>query len=193
MCLYFYGVPQPRGANAVALMLASALLFVKVPFSTVMDKGHFWASLVLVFVTSGAFFVRHLYEVYSKNTDHHHSTAKIKNNVKNENSNIDACIFALAALTDSIYRTPENPYASILCIFLTIRQWLKVFCILTSSCEPYYAALDLILTTWYICFTVEVALLPQFTHPEDWPIYGGAAVYATFAAACYTSNIKINF
>ena len=192
LCLYFYGAPQQQlGANAVALMLASALVFVKIPFSTIiMDQAHFVSSLVLVFWTAGAFFVRHNY-CFGTHTS---SFAKNKNNS-------DACIFALAALTDSIYRTPENPYVSIFVLILTIRQWLKVFNVMAimtddhdyHSYSYYYTAIDLILTTWYICLTIEVGLLPQFTHREDWPIYGGAAVYAAFAVACFyhSSDIKI--
>ena len=95
----------------------------------------------------------------------------------------DACVFALAALADAIYRTPENPYAAILCMMLSIRQWSVVMRLAATTSRG--SAADLIVTTLYLCLTIDTGLVPQFTHPEDWPIYGGAAVYVAFAAAWY--------
>jgi hypothetical protein len=46
-------------------------------------------------------------------------------------------------------------------------------------------AVDLAATTLYLCYTLETGLAPQFTHPEDWPIYGGVGCYVAFAAGWY--------
>ena len=43
--------------------------------------------------------------------------------------------------------------------------------------------IDLLSVMMYTLFTAETAMVPQFEHQEDWPIYGGTAAYVTFAVA----------
>jgi hypothetical protein len=70
-------------------------------------------------------------------------------------------------------------------MMLSIRQWASVMRIAASTSRSGVDAADLVITTLYLCITVDTGLVPQFTHPEDWPIYGGAGVYVAFAAAWY--------
>ena len=131
----------------------------KVPFYTVEDELHFWASVAVAWAMAAA-------------------------------QKGDACVFALAALADAIYRTPENPYAVILCTMLAIRQWTFVMRIVAKASRGWQDAADLVVTTLYLCLTLDTGLMPQFTHPEDWPIYGGAGAYVAFAAAWYKYTQK---
>lgn len=166
-CLYYGGIASTakREAASVALTLAAGLVFAQkaAAFPTLQDETHFWASLCVSVASlccgGGA---------------------------------ADACVFALAGLAGAIYRTPENPYASILCLILSIRLWSKVLLMssTTTTTTSYCCvdAADLVITMLYACYTIEVALIPQFTHPEDWPIYGGCGAYVSFAAAWYQKS-----
>jgi hypothetical protein len=155
--LYFFCENEKTATIAASATLASALCFVRVPFfPTPSDEVHFWASLAMT-----------AFAAYC-----------------NENAE-DVCMFALISLADAIYRTPETPYASIICLLLAIGLWRRAIVIIhdTAACGA-LQRFDFLSTMVYTAFTAETAMVPQFEHPEDWPLYGGAAVYVTFAIAC---------
>ena len=141
-CLYFGAIAsvpnEKRAGGVVALTLAGGLLFTRPPFPTVEDELHFWVSLVVALCMSIVALLR-----------------------CDEDRGAEACVFALAGLGDAIYRTPENPYAPILCVILTIRQWSKVMrlCGMPSASSASGAiimidAVYLLMTTLYACVTI---------------------------------------
>lgn len=165
--LYFLCENEKKATIASSATLALALCFVKVPlFPTQNDEAHFWASLAMTAFAA----------CYNE-------------------SAADVCMFALISLTDAIYRTPETPYAHIICLLLAIRMWDRVFIIIHKrhAVQAAVEGSDVGFTVWqkidflsamiYTVFTSENATVPQFEHYEDWPIYGGTAVYVTFAVA----------
>ena len=90
---------------------------------------------------------------------------------------VEACIYALSALADAMYRTPENAYAPLLCLLLGVRLWQKI---LTR-------AGDMPLAAGTLCLTVELGLIPQLQARDAWPFMAGAAALVTFAIARTTS------
>ena len=48
--------------------------------------------------------------------------------------------------------------------------------------------INLVLTTFFMCLSIQTGLVPQFIQPEDWPIYGGVGAYVTFATAWYKAR-----
>ena len=50
--------------------------------------------------------------------------------------------------------------------------------------------IDLILTTLFMCLSIQTGLVPQFTEAEDWPIYGGVGAFVTFATAWYKTRLN---
>lgn len=151
--LYFIGIGSR--CTSLSATLAAALCFVKVPiFPTQSDEVHFWASLAMA--AFAAFY--------------------------NE-SDTDVCMFALISLADAVYRTPETPYAAIICVLLAIRTWNKVMAAAAAGEITVWRKIDLLSVMMYTLFTAETAMVPQFEHQEDWPIYGGTAAYVTFAVA----------
>jgi hypothetical protein len=154
--LYFLCEDVKNGTIAASATLAAALCFVRVPlFPTQSDEVHFWASLAMT--------------AYA---------------VCYNESATDVCMFALISLADAIYRTPETPYAAIVCVLLGIRMWTRVM-IQNNNAHALtlWQKIDFLSTMIYTVFTAESAMVPQFEHPEDWPIYGGTAVYVTFAVS----------
>jgi hypothetical protein len=96
----------------------------------------------------------------------------------------DVCMFSITALADAIYRTPETPYASIICLLLAIRVWDRVIAISAADHGEWtMVKADFVTAILYSGFTMDAALVPQFKHPEDWPIYAVTASYVTFAIA----------
>ena len=155
--LYFLGAKDAKRENSkkASATLAAALCFVKVPlFPTQSDEVHFWASLAMT--AFAAFY--------------------------NE-SDTDVCMFALISLADAIYRTPETPYAAIICVMLAIRMWNRVIDMAAAGEITVWRKIDFLSVMVYTLFTAETAMVPQFEHQEDWPIYGGTAAYVTFAVA----------
>ena len=127
----------------------------------------------------------------------------------------EACVYALMALADAVYRSPENPYAGIVCVVLIVRQWHKalewggVMAMLmmlettttttTTTSAPTTTtfswrllgdALDLWLGTLVLCLTAELGVATQCLYAERWPFYAGAAVYIGFAVAHLRSSIE---
>jgi hypothetical protein len=154
--LYFLGEDAKReNSKKASATLAAALCFVKVPvFPTQSDEVHFWASLAMT--AFAAFY--------------------------NE-SDTDVCMFALISLADAIYRTPETPYAAIICVLLAIQMWNRVIAMAAAGDMTVWRKIDFLSVMIYTLFTAETAMVPQFEHQEDWPIYGGTAAYVTFAVA----------
>ena len=156
--LYFLGEDAKAckaGSKKASATLAAALCFVKVPiFPTESDEVHFWASLAMT--AFAAFY--------------------------NE-SDTDVCMFALISLADAIYRTPETPYAAIICVLLAIQMWNRVIAMAAAGEITVWRKIDFLSVMIYTLFTAETAMVPQFEHQEDWPIYGGTAAYVTFAVA----------
>jgi hypothetical protein len=154
--LYFLCENEKKATIASSATLALALCFVKVPlFPTQSDEVHFWASLAMTAFAA----------CYNE-------------------SAADVCMFALISLADAIYRTPETPYAHIICLLLAIRLWDRVFIFIHAvSGVTVWQKMDFLSAMIYTVFTSETATVPQFEHYEDWPIYGGTAVYVTFAVA----------
>jgi hypothetical protein len=141
-------------AIAASVTLAAALCFVRVPFfPTPSDAVHLGVSLAMT-----------AYAAY------------------NDQNAADVCMYALVSLSDAIYRTPETPYASIICLLLAISLWTRAIT-MTGVAKSTNEKVDFMCAMLYTVFTAEAAMVPQFDHPEDWPIYGGTAVYVTFAIA----------
>jgi hypothetical protein len=103
----------------------------------------------------------------------------------------EACVYALMALADAMYRSPENSYAGIVCAVLVVRQWQKALDWgASSSAVPQPPlpqrlgdALDLWLCTLVLCVTAELGVATQCLYAERWPFYAGAAVYIGFVIA----------
>lgn len=164
--------------SLLPITICASLVFVRIPFPTVQDELHFWLSIMAAV-----------------------AMAIVALWLQDQNRAAEACMYALIVLADAVYRTPENPYASILCILFAIDQWQKVmqkFCFLSlEPSNPHGTAgsnnmhvdnMDLLLSTVYMCLTIELGLVPQFNQQEDWPIYAGIGAFATFAAAWYRST-----
>ena len=156
--LYFLCENEKKATIVASSTLALALCFVKVPlFPTQSDQVHFWASLAMTAFAA----------CYNE-------------------SAADVCMFALISFADAIYRTPETPYAPIICLLLAIRLWDRVIFIRTNHVAAganVVQKMDFLSAMIYTVFTAETAMVPQFEHFEDWPIYGSTAVYVTFSVA----------
>jgi hypothetical protein len=96
----------------------------------------------------------------------------------------DICICMLCTVTDTLYRTPETPYASIFTCVMALRMWSKVRTVCTVESGA-WLHVDAVFTVLFMCLTIETGLVPQYEDREDWPIYGGVGVFITyFAAQC---------
>ena len=91
-------------------------------------------------------------------------------------------MFMLGSIADALYRGPETPYASIFVVALGVQTWQKVFG-LCFELVGWRGHLDSMLTILYLCATIELGLVPQYTDNEDWPIYGGLGALVTFVVA----------
>lgn len=169
-CFYLCTLaPGSTDAAVIALVLLAALPFVRTPFLTPEDQLHFLCSWALAACMAPFAIWRN-----------------------DQQRAAEATLIALVALVDAIYRTPESPYAPLVCLLLTTRQWRKVIRLCQAKAPPPFFpdALDLLGTTFYLCFTVQLGLVPQLTHQEDWPIYAGAGTYVAFAGAFYQHHLQ---
>lgn len=148
--LYFLCEDANKKASvAASVTLAGALCFVKVPFfPTLDDEMHYWCSLAMAIMAAA----------------------------RGGNA-MDVSMYALASFVDAIYRTPETPYASILCFLLALRVWDR----LLLSDEGWLARADLLTSVLYASFTMNAGLVPQLSHPEDWPIYASTATFLIYS------------
>jgi len=147
------------------LTMGGAFVFLKIPFPTVQDEFHFWLSMLSLLMMS-------LLSVATKD----------------QSRAAEACMYALVVLADAVYRTPENPYAGIVCLIFAIRQWQRALKLFHSSAWLLDAT-EFVLTTCYASITVELGWVPQLKEPEHWPIYGAAGTYAAFAMALYKLHL----
>ena len=108
----------------------------------------------------------------------------------------EACIYALGALADLAYRTPENAYGGLLCLALTVRQWQKLLrwrvemaiedaTFTQRSGVGIIMLLDLAVTTPLLALSAELGAAPHCRYPERWPFYGGIGVYMGFIVAVH--------
>jgi len=175
VCLYFAGGTStgaaaaggsPNDAIAALWLLLSCFIVVGqgVPFVTLADALHFW----LWGVTGVVLAVGHL----------------LQQPQQQQQKGAEACVYALGALTNIVYRSPENPYASIVCAILVVRQWQKLLLAMRlSSSSLAAAAADLVLTSLALCATAELGLAPQCRYRERWPFYAGLGLYLGFGLA----------
>jgi hypothetical protein len=89
----------------------------------------------------------------------------------------EACLYALAAFVDAVYRTAENPYALLLCAVLAVRLWQLLLAPHPSK------RLDLTLTAAALCLTLEVGIVPQLAHDHTWPMVLGTSAFVAYAVA----------
>jgi hypothetical protein len=97
-------------------------------------------------------------------------------------STTNMSMFMLGSIADALYRGPETPYAGIFVVALGVQAWQKVFRV-CFEVVGWMVQLDCMLTVIYLCATLELGLVPQYTDNEDWPIYGGLGALATFVVA----------
>ena len=162
------GAQMPSSA---ALWLLSGCLLLgwgSPPFLTNNDAAHFWAwSVTGVLLAVGALVA------------------------EDAERAAEACVYALGALADLAYRTPENAYSGLLCLALTVRQWQKLLrwrmdmAINEERDIAWLALLDLVVTTPLLALSAELGVAPHCRYPERWPFYGGIGVYMGFAVAVH--------
>ena len=102
----------------------------------------------------------------------------------------EACVYALGALTNIVYRSPENPYAGIVCAILVVRQWQKLLRAMSSSSSSWSQAANLVLTSLALCATAELGVAPQCRYRERWPFYAGLGLYLGFGLAVQRERPK---
>ena len=96
----------------------------------------------------------------------------------------DACVGMLGTIADTLYRSPETPYAAIFVSVLAVRAWQKIrMAASPKGKNNVLNHVDLLFTIIYLCLTAEIGLVPQFADKEDWPIYGGVGTFAAFLIA----------
>jgi len=95
----------------------------------------------------------------------------------------DACLCMLGTIANTLYRSPETPYAAIFVTALAVRAWQKIRSAASTKNSSVWTSLDLLFTVTYLCLTAEIGLVPQFADREDWPIYGGVGAFAAFLIA----------
>ena len=177
VCLYYATVvvassPSKTAASSAALWLLLGCLllgFGSPPFLTRNDAAHFWAwTATGVLLAVGAWVAEDV------------------------ERGAEACIYALGALADLAYRTPENAYSGLLCLALTVRQWQKLLrwrmdmaMINEENTIAWTPLLDLVVTTPLLALSAELGVAPHCRYPERWPFYGGIGVYMGFAVAVH--------
>ena len=133
-CLYFATMiatseQQQEGARGAVLAAGAALWTVAsllavyachgIPFLTDSDRAHFGVTVgIAACLGVVTFFGTHRPE-----------------------QGAEACVYALMAMSNAVYRSAENPYAGIVCAVLLVRQWQKAFRFAEeghSSYEYYY-------------------------------------------------------
>lgn len=98
----------------------------------------------------------------------------------------DACIFNLASICMSVYKTCENPYTYFFVFGIMIKTW---GCILkTCDCkldpviyESLSVYLNLIIYSVVISLFTEYGIKPEFENrQEDWVVYSGILLFISF-------------
>ena len=93
-----------------------------------------------------------------------------------------AYFYSICVLTTASYRTAENPYAAVLCLYLLVKLAQHVLskqgegCLITACVAVYLGLL------------VEYGLVPQFSQEASWPLYAGAiCLVVTVACAAWST------
>ena len=177
-------------------------------FVTMEDEVHFWMSVSGTLLAL-MFELAPIIISCSGGVGCNHDWEKLKTNRMMIPHTCDCCIYMLGTITDMLYRSPETPYAGIFVIFFAIRAWQRAYVLFFHLVKPsshyYYENgaditspsfttiimavllhMDAVYSTFYLCLTAEVGLVPQYADDEDWPIYAGVGAFITFLAAWCT-------
>ena len=103
---------------------------------------------------------------------------------KREESAQLAYFYSMCVLTTASYRTAENPYAAVLCLYLLVKLTRHVLSVgggklkakeeeggLLASCAAFYLGM-----------LMEYGLIPQFSQEASWPLYMGSVCLVVMVA-----------
>jgi hypothetical protein len=115
---------------------------------------------------------------------------------------IDCCMYALESIATALYRTPENPYASILIFFMACRLWEKSFLLCrgknyakTIEYPLYYyyylRYMDITLGIINFNFICEFGMKQQYIFQDVWVFYFTAIIFLAYCLVKYQWMIAI--
>ena len=186
--LFHRYIPYMILVNSLSSILVAAAIFLrdKIHFHTLEDGMVFWIGIV-----SGLLYG--LFVPLLRKTDT--ITKQWKNSFQ-----IDCCMYALESIATALYRTPENPYASILIFFMACRLWEKSFILchgkyFTKSVEyPYYYYLrymDITLGIINFNFICENGMKQQYIFQDVWVFYFITIIFLAYCLVKYQWMIAI--
>jgi hypothetical protein len=159
-CSSFPQYVLPFTANA--LMSIVVCLCLPVPFITQDDRAHFLLTACMGLVYAALSWIRPP--------------------PKSPGYAVQCCLHALDTVICCLYRSPETPYAPILCSIFVTLLWTKVF----LHCQPQVSrvrCVELNLGVVHVALLAQAGLCPQFVLEEHWPVYAVVGLYISYAVA----------
>jgi hypothetical protein len=106
---------------------------------------------------------------------------------------IDGCLYALQTISIALYRTPENPYTSILVFYMACRIWEKLFIschglgrdLLVLKRRKYIAYVDIVISLINFELQCEFGMKEQFIFAEVWPLYFTLLIFVSYCIVKY--------
>lgn len=195
--------------NALSSIVVCAAVFAesKIHFHTTGDELVFWNgiwsggfySVIILF----SLFFPDVYEQPNNKGPQSKSIIQILR----RSFEIDSCVYALEIISIALYRTPENPYTSILSFYSAVRLWEKVFILCHGRNQVTFLSqngafhlswlvhilryIDLFLNLLNFNLICEVGMKPQYVSQEVWIFYFMLLVFITYCLVKYQWMIAI--
>lgn len=163
--------PMIFDINALCSIVVCCLIYIRhrVHFHNLEDALVFWLS-----AASGCIYILLSFKMETK--------------LRRRSCEIDGCMYSLATIAISLYRTPETPYVSILVFFMACRIWTKVFMFCHGVVEAtgsFIIFLDMVISVINYNLLCEIGLKPQFVLDDVWPFYCALMLFLTYSLIKY--------